>query len=228
MVIAIRSPQPVIAVAAFEVEAVVAYATDHAVVAAAAQDDVAPQKVTEVAADQVLDTPQHVARGIAASAGSSRKTDIYRGRRPRVRNGVVSTAASDVVGVSVRRKRVIESAADEVLDARERVTGGISARSSSCQKIDGNARGGTSIRGRIRAWTSVQHISAGAALENVIGLVSIERVVAAEPKHDVTKAVAGQDFRGPIACGRAHEVFEQSCYIRGVGVTSEQGDAPER
>ena len=90
-------------VAAFAIEAVVAGATDNAVVAAAAEYEVAPQKVPEVAADQVLDTPQHVARGIAAGAGSSRKTDIYRGRRPRVRNGVVSTAAIDVVGISVRR-----------------------------------------------------------------------------------------------------------------------------
>jgi hypothetical protein len=48
------------------------------------------------------------------------------------------------------------------------------------------------------------------------------------PEHVVAKAIAGQDFRGPIACGRAHEVFEQPCYIQGVGVTSEQGDAPER
>ena len=27
--------------------------------------------------------------------------------------------------------------------------------------------------------------------------------------------VTGQDFRGPIACGCAHEVFEKSCYAGG-------------
>ena len=57
---------------------------------------------------------------------------------------------------------------------------------------------------------------------------AVEHVVSAEPKHDVAKAVAGQDFSGAIACGRAHEIFEQSCYILGAGVMSEQGDAPER
>ena len=103
-----------------------------------------------------------------------------------------------------------------------------------------------------------EHVDAGAANQEVGLAAAVEGVVAPPPNRKFTptvpasvlssllpmavtagpvrnrvstlsgKAIAGQDFRGPIACGRAHEVFEQSCYILGAGVTSEQGDAPER
>ena len=124
---------------------------------------------------------------------------------------------------------VVESAADEVLDARERVTGGISARPSSCHKIDGNARGGTSIRGRVRARSPVQHVGARAAFKNVIGFVAVERVVAAEPEHDVAKAIAAQDLGGVVAGRGAHELLDDSGDVaRAARVVSGQRELAQR
>ena len=91
---------------------------------------------------------------------------------------VVAQAAVDHVGVGVAGQRVGKVAADQVLDADQRVGAGthgvLCARQRQAHRHCGRRRG---IGRRVAASAAVQRVVAGTALEHVVGAIAGQRVV---------------------------------------------------
>ena len=100
-------------------------------------------------------------------------------------NSVVAGAPVSVRCRLVARERVVEGAADDVLDTAENVPLCIAARAEAGEEVHAHCGGGRGVVRRIHSRAADQRVGARAALERVVPRPTEQHVVSAQPTKNV-------------------------------------------